>query len=133
MEVRINPPLKGLNIPGVPSELDAFVLASRNKGENLFQIKDWPVYVHVAILKQVAIDQATDLIEGDALYCSTGVRFIRTKPVHLLIKSPSSDPRAISERTSSNRTLELLDAAVDGKVRDGGHRGPHWAIYKNQK
>jgi hypothetical protein len=48
--VSIDPPLVGQAFGMGDRDIDHVIVATRHKGESLFPIKRWPVYVHVARL-----------------------------------------------------------------------------------
>ncbi len=48
MLVRIEPPLIGQRFGLGSQDIDTVIIGTRHKGESLFPIVRWPVYVHVA-------------------------------------------------------------------------------------
>jgi hypothetical protein len=48
--VKIEPPLIGQPFGLGAKDIDTVMIATRHKGESLFPIKNWPVFVHVARL-----------------------------------------------------------------------------------
>lgn len=48
MLVRIDPPLLGQPLGLGDMDVDEVILATRHRGESLFSIKRWPVFVHLA-------------------------------------------------------------------------------------
>ena len=48
--VKIEPPLIGQPFGLGARDIDTLIIATRHKGDSLFPIKEWPVFVHVARL-----------------------------------------------------------------------------------
>ncbi len=48
--VKIEPPLIGQSYGLGGHDIDTLLVATRHKGDSLFPIKEWPVFVHVARL-----------------------------------------------------------------------------------
>ena len=48
--VKIEPPLIGQPYGLGGKDIDTLIVATRHKGDSLFPIKEWPVFVHVARL-----------------------------------------------------------------------------------
>lgn len=73
--VRIAPPLIG-QIYGIGGQdIDALLIATRHRGDSLFPIKEWPVFVHVARLlvdnpedRETIHDNEFELIAWAELY-----------------------------------------------------------------
>jgi hypothetical protein len=61
--VQVEPPLIGQYYGLGDQDIDALIVATRHKGDSLFPIDRWPVFVHVARLlinKSGVIDQIRD-------------------------------------------------------------------------
>lgn len=48
--ISIDPPLNGQTFGLGENDLDQVIVATRHRGQSLFPIKQWPVFVHVARL-----------------------------------------------------------------------------------
>lgn len=55
--IKIDPPLIGQKYGLGGRDIDKVIIATRHKGDSLFPIKEWPVFIHVA---RILIDDLED-------------------------------------------------------------------------